>query len=829
MPRAYDRRPLTIDRNPLWTIMPELPKLSRDAPTFYTSLIESIKNLTGLDLSSPAALVASIGDLISSGLGLDQIAKMFGFIDIPASIEQLGEWLRPHLFGQIPSWRLGNIPAAHIGNFNPELLEDPGFDFESTIANNPSYVWDGAVGRGSTLGSARTTADGTTRILRSNRFEVSAGQKIDVKAYARWQGLTYTAGAGGPIRLSVTLYNGDTIVGSYAVSSISPVSVDATDWAMLAGQYQIPTGSTATHAAVMLTVDSSATAGNVWFDDGSARKVGLIAQELVAGLQAAIQARIDEFQSVINKGWEALTGLPATINKTIEDWKTALQNIPQANIKDFGAALAGAGQNMRDAIVQALGGTGTGHTTLDVLNALGNIPQHVIQGLEDELADAGDAIADVFDDVRDGWKKFWNGIFKTPTDTTPRTADEVQAAAASITSAVDGVKVSNETLASTILMPRTKPLYESKWPQDDVSFPVFNIDGFTTPTLGRLYLIPVTASVDREYQSLKFGLQGTSMTNCYVGVYSIDTATGAATLISNLGDVKGSLSGSVEQQSLALPASISAARGDNFYIGILQVGGTAAGLKRSSLTDNMTDYPTSYPQFYGNIVAGTLGSLPSSITAGNITASTRFWGALGYGVSPPPPPKQYFGDSFDRADGPLGSNWIARKSGLQVVSNRAAMAAGGVGVSSAVPRFTTNNQGVRVTLPGSPSPSGQSAVFLRASSAMMVGFIMATGSDNRIVTCPGFDVGNASSFPNCTTRATSSSPFPGPAPSSRPYELTAVGNVYTAKWMNGSSTVSFSWTDSGGIVPINSGQREAAIAAVAGSVGYVDNFEMWDI
>lgn len=411
MPPVYDRRPLVIDRNPLVGLSPDPAKLPKlDAAALWGQWLDGLKRLTGLDLSSPEGLVQSLGELITSGLGLDQLAKMFGFVDIPGTVEQLGEWLRPHLFGQIPSWRLGNIPAAHIGNFNPELLDDPGFDFESTIASNPSYEWDGAVGRGSSIGSARTTADGTTRFLRSNRFEVSPGQKLSVKAYAYWQGLTYASGAGGPIRLSVTLYDGDAILGSYVVSSISPVAADAADWALLAGEYQIPSGSAATHAAVMLTVDSSAAAGSVWFDDGSARKVGLIAQELIAGLQAAIQARIDEFQSVINKGWEALTGLPASINKTVEDWKLALQNIPQANVKNLGVALAGAGQDIRDAIVQALGGSGTGHTALDVLHALGNIPQHVVNGLEDELADAGDAIADVFDDVRDGWRKWLSAL-----------------------------------------------------------------------------------------------------------------------------------------------------------------------------------------------------------------------------------------------------------------------------------------------------------------------------------------------------------------------------------------------------------------------------------
>ena len=112
---------------------------------------------------------------------------------------------------------------------------------------------------------------------------------------------------------------------------------------------------------------------------------------------------------------------------------------------------------------------------------------------------------------------------------------------------------------------------------------------------------------------------------------------------------------------------------------------------------------------------------------------------------------------------------------------------------------------------------------------MMVGFILDSAGGNKIVTCPGFDVGNTTTWSNCTTRATSSNPFSGSPVSSYQYELTAIGNVYTAKWTNGASgQVTFSWTDSGGIVPIGTGQREAVIAVTA-SGDPLDNFEMWDI
>ncbi|QFG08877.1 minor tail protein [Mycobacterium phage MalagasyRose] len=416
--------------------------LQQWAESWQTIGIPAIKNVTGLDFASPEALIVSLGELIVSGISLPDLSKMFGFVDIPETLEQLSSWLRPHLFGQIPAWRLGNIPAAHIGNFNPELLDDPGFDFASTIADNPAYTWDGTVGRGGTpIGSAHTTADGTTRVLRSNRFEVSAGQKLSVKAYAFWEGLTYTAGAGGPIRLSVTLYNGDTITGSYVVSSVSPASTDAADWVMLAGEYQIASGATVTHAAVMLSVGSEATAGGVWFDDGSARKVGLISQALVNGLQAALQDAADRWQALVDGAWQAITGGTGT-NKLLDDLKAALQAIPQGNIQNLPAALEAAGGAIADAIVHAMGGTGTGHDAGDVLTALLNIPQNLVHGLEDELADLGDAAADVHDDVRATWRKFLSALTGNDEDagaTAQKNADQLAAVVANLAAAAASV------------------------------------------------------------------------------------------------------------------------------------------------------------------------------------------------------------------------------------------------------------------------------------------------------------------------------------------------------------------------------------------------------
>ena len=726
---------------------------------------------------------------------------------------------------KITSALLGPLSIGFLTDEIQTLLFEGGFDDPITIVPGAGVEHDATDGVPLTtpIGCAKVTCDGTDKSRASEVIKVGPGWVLKLGGRIKYQGLTAGANA---IRLNLIPYSNESTPlpgGAIMVATAGTVSGTSTGvngWGLLPieGTWTVPdTG--VSHVVVEWHVTDAATSGVVKFDELYLQSTEKIPQSFTKDLPEDLQSLVNEALSL----WQGL-GERLHVDEW-DDWLADTWAHTQAEANQIRDILAGLIVTPINSAVQAIKDWWTGIVgKTQNLTSGGTLPPTKVSS---PLGGSN-----IGQDVLDTLNKLWDG-FKRSTGSTGKTPDDVQAAAGSVWSAVDQVTNNTESLASTILLPRTKSLWESKWPQDDVSFPVFNIDGYSTPTLGRLYLIPVTASADREYQSLKFAIQGTSMTNCYVGVYTIDTATGQATLISNLGDVKSSLSGSVEQQSLALPESISAAKGQTFYVGVLQVGGSAAGMKRSSLTDTMTDYPTSHPQFFGNIVTGTLGSLPSTIAAANITVSTRFWAALGYGVSPPPPPKLYFADSFNGADGALSSNWIARKKyniGLVISGNAVRTGDTGSGSHSAVPKFTTNNQGVRMTAP--TNNNGFSALFLRASSSMMVGFIYGTSaSDKRIVTCPGYDIGN-NNFENCTTRATSSNPFPGPGSGSYVTELTAVGNVYTAKWTNGSSgLVTVTWTDTGGIVPIGAGQREAVIAIDydSPSSSFIDNFEMWDI
>lgn len=73
MPRAYDPRPLTVDRDPLKTLPVDygkLPKLSKIDPADLLNLyLDSIERITGLDLSGISNFLESIRDAV--GLALE--------------------------------------------------------------------------------------------------------------------------------------------------------------------------------------------------------------------------------------------------------------------------------------------------------------------------------------------------------------------------------------------------------------------------------------------------------------------------------------------------------------------------------------------------------------------------------------------------------------------------------------------------------------------------------------------------------------------------------------------------------------------------------------
>lgn len=654
---------------------------SFDPAAAATMFINSILNPTGLLANWP-----QLYQVITGAAG---------------ELNELGELFQQGLFGQINPGRLGQISAAAIDNLNPETLDNPGFDTDASIKDNEEVEWDGTFGR-TRPGSMKIVADGTTHTSVSNPLRVVQSRTINVEIWTYYQNVVANPGT-TPIRLSVAAFNApvveggppvwvaDTLIPAPSIASpagnSSAVAGNVSGWVKILGSYTVPAGVDRVVNKVQVTEDCLS--GTVHFDDASRKRAGMLPKEYVEGLLADLAAHAAKIQATINKGWEALTGLPAAVDKTVDDLKAALQNIPQANVAGLAAALASAGQDIRDAIVNAItGGSGTGHSTADVIAALLNIPQHLISGLEDDLADAGDAIADVWDDVRDTWNKVVGGYRRTTV--TGQTSSDVEEVMISVGQEILVAQESTITLANQANAPRNVPFWVSPNRFEEVSFPrallqpvptysmsalstgagsgltvldanwgaeerdavrghthsvtggglsvVYNKPLYGIPA-GTLALTAVTMTQDRLINVGRFLAGGGTppATALYVGIFSIDPATGLMTLVYDYGDQKGNINTGADlyETALNLPNDMLADAGAMFALGILPVGGafSVGAVRRQPISTAAVIYPKAATE----LVSG-LSSLPATVADAEMThtATHRIWVSLGQAVESVP-------------------------------------------------------------------------------------------------------------------------------------------------------------------------------------------------
>ncbi|MUM08714.1 MULTISPECIES: hypothetical protein [unclassified Mycolicibacterium] len=321
--------------------LPKMPKM--DLEKLFREFIDGLKDLTGIDLSILNDFVHGLGSgldglrrFVESLIG--QALDMLHLPD-PSTVwrQIMGAFLNPL------SW-LSNIPIGAITAAAPNLLAD--FLAEDSLVGESMWVFDSAVRPAGVAGSVRSTADGTIHELISERIQLDVGRKVTASVKIKYAGMT--APIGSPIRLSWIGWNGDAEVagGDFAVHQPSG---PALDWTTLDGFLTRQAADTWDRVSIRLTVMAGATAGNVWFAVPSATKPDKLPQSLVDGLAQS---------------------------------------------------LAVAGQTIRDAICNALGMGGTGHTDADVINALTNIPRQAIAGLEG-----------IVNNFTAGFKNFFDGWF----------------------------------------------------------------------------------------------------------------------------------------------------------------------------------------------------------------------------------------------------------------------------------------------------------------------------------------------------------------------------------------------------------------------------------
>jgi hypothetical protein len=170
------------------------------------------------------------------------------------------------------------ISPGAIGNFFPNLLANPLFKTPTSLLGGDLWSWDDTQGQ-TVPGTAKTTADGTEHSLWSNPIAVAPGQQLSLSVWTKWSGLVST---GAPIALMAETY--DAAGASMTTPVVDTVSSpgSAGGWTELSGDYTVPAG--AATARLRLNVDATATAGMVWFDNGSVTKPALISQNLIGGL-----------------------------------------------------------------------------------------------------------------------------------------------------------------------------------------------------------------------------------------------------------------------------------------------------------------------------------------------------------------------------------------------------------------------------------------------------------------------------------------------------------------------------------------------------------------
>lgn len=261
-------------------------------------VMDLIKEITGLDFSSPEAFVSSLIQLVTTGgPALEFAESILDLLGSFVGIPNLGDFLQEiagalegidisspgaiiqtiigviansplnalNIFGNLPSYLLGEVPASALGSASPNLLSNPGFEGAISMDDEGGWVWDATTGHTSN-GCAKTTANSTLKALQSNGIAVTPNQQIDLSV---WVQTTSYVGTGTPIKLGVRTYSSGSVVDTSTLAQRAATP----SWTEMSGTYTVP-ASGVDSIRMRLIVDTTATGGDVRFDDAEVRKPG---------------------------------------------------------------------------------------------------------------------------------------------------------------------------------------------------------------------------------------------------------------------------------------------------------------------------------------------------------------------------------------------------------------------------------------------------------------------------------------------------------------------------------------------------------------------------
>jgi hypothetical protein len=493
-----------------------------------------------------------------------------------------------NLVGDIPSDLLSILGLGSITSNAPNMLTAPEFSSAAQINGEGIWSWDGTqTAPGATgPGSVTVTANSVTNTLSSNNIAVSPGDTITQSIYAMWSGLVST---GAVIQLIANVYTAaETLLTTTVFDSVTPSS-GTESWQQLTGNpYTVPSG--AAFMSMGLRVLSTATAGQVWFGNGSYTKTGLLPQNSILDLPADLESITTNFQDWIDQGLGALTGI-ATTGNPLSALITALENIPFANVLGTlgGANIGVSLENAVDSIYQGIGSNSATGNSLAGLSNLANQLASFLGFMPGATAPSG---------------------------------------------TVAGITQNNNATIATQAV--TVPSYIGIDPTVAAVFPLSTITGSSLTT------VPVTADASLigfigtpnagVAESIAWiGENTANITSMILNVYSVNTSTGELTKVYSSPNIISNVDSTLAWNYYNFPSSadyLTTAQGD-WYAVEMQVAGTGT-YNVVGIVSALPVHPTAIPAALGATRTGSpVPAAPSTISSPTYSTNVPWFGLAG--------------------------------------------------------------------------------------------------------------------------------------------------------------------------------------------------------
>ncbi|MEZ0366818.1 carbohydrate binding domain-containing protein [Mycobacterium sp. pUA109] len=376
---------LTAVEGPVNDMLAQLETALTDIPQGNIAGLASALESAGADIGN--AILAAFGFSSTGNIVTDveNALKQIPGANIVGEIESAFV-NGANVIGQLLPSSIGPVSVSQISNTTPELLINPGFNSSTSLSGDGIWTYDATTGHTSP-GSATVTANGTQLQLISNPIPVTQGQQFNASAWAKWSGL---AASGAALELDIATYLSGSAVATTQIQAISNPAASAS-WTELSGTYTVPSGVDTIR--LQLTVNAAATAGQVWFDDGSLSATGLMPQNLVENLVTDLESAVSTATSAANDiasllsaaGAATVEDLASMITSSVNNIEALIQGAAQSTAAEVGSLLSTAANDVQgviDGLFQAFnGGTSTGNAVSTVKAGATAIPASNVVGI----------------------------------------------------------------------------------------------------------------------------------------------------------------------------------------------------------------------------------------------------------------------------------------------------------------------------------------------------------------------------------------------------------------------------------------------------------------